>query len=100
MNTINKAGFYGVYKKNAGLVPTPKAKVSAQAGEKTDVVSISQEAVAMRDVGKLSSDIARAAGEPTSPERLASIQQAVKDKSYHISSEELVESILGRSQGL
>lgn len=97
---INPTNIYGVYKKNAAMQKNAKETRAAPGGsEKTDVVSISQEAAQQKDVSKLTAEIARSVIEPTGEEKLARIREAIGNNTYYVSSDALTSAMLGRAVG-
>lgn len=95
---IEIAGGYNVYRKN---VSGEKAAKSTSSGEskkaaETDVSEITRGSTSLADAGltTLKSKLQSEINLPASADRIEQIRQAIKDGSYRIPTETLVDSIL------
>lgn len=93
-------GNYGVYGKKVSKESTSAKNVSAEAGKKaaeTDVVDISRGNTTISDKSfmTLKSNLQREINQPASSERLEQLRSDVKNGTYRIPTEALIDSILG-----
>ena len=102
---VNAAKAYGLYKANMrkqaetdAAVPA-RADLAAKPGN-TDQVSISFEGVRQREIEKVSSSILSEIEQPSDPEKLRSVQAAVQNNTYHVSTGDLVDAVMNRWFGL
>ena len=96
---INSPGLdhYKTYVKSvkAGEGTGAKGKLKA-AAENTDKVTISQDAVARAETGRLVSTIAAEVEGAASSERIEELRQAVQSGSYTVSAADVADAILDR----
>lgn len=94
-------GGYGVYNKKVAKENTKVAGASAEASKKTaessDVVDISRgnTTIADKSFMALKANLQREINQPASSERIEQLRAAIKNGSYRIPTETLIDSILG-----
>lgn len=73
-----------------------KGNAGAAAPHNTDKVTISQDAAARAEIGRLSSSLAAEVEGAASPERMAMLQEAVQSGSYSVSAADVADAMLNR----
>ena len=103
---INPAAAFNAYNKtvekissaqsSAAAHPAENASARAASTEHTDQVQISAEGARKAGIQQITDTIVSEIHEPASAEKLESLRDAVQNKTYHVSTPDLVDAIIKR----
>lgn len=88
---------YSIFRKTGGQQPAKTASVQTDRSSKTDVVDFSrgQTTAPGKELTNLRSNLLRDVSAPAGADQLASLKDRIREGSYHPSTDEIVNAILG-----
>ena len=105
---INPAAAYGIYKANSNTQRHDSdtsfagqlESLSAKKAEHTDQVSISAEGARQMEAERATRSIMSSIDSPTPPQKLEELRAAVQNKTYYVSTGDLVDAVMQRWFGI
>ena len=107
---INPAAAFNAYNKTVEKISSSQSSTAAHsadsaptraaAAEHTDQVQISAEGARKAGIQQITDTIVSEIHEPASPEKLEALRDEVQNKTYHVSTQDLVDAIMKRWFGV